>query len=519
MKKVIVLMVLLLCISSVYADQVEIGTVVNHVLSTDIKAFVNGHEIPSMNINGLTAIIVEDLRKYGFEVTWDSSQRRLSVSGEITNQVDPILVEKDSNTIGEVVADVLYTDIKTMINDLEVESFNIGGYTAIYIDALDQLGQVVWDENARKITFTPDKLSTSKRQSSLDINYGDYHTFKAKIIDDEIIYDEAKLGYIDRSNNGYKIYLSLENLYKAFAFTVEKDEDSYKLIKGDYTCIIDIDNGTYTEYYNGIQTRQEFVELHKKNDDLFIVDTDLILGARIYKDYMSEDISFSYQEYEVVDYDKYDIQGELLVLNIDEGQEMIRRNDTYLVPFYDYKNIPFNNTLNVYDELSYYIPLKETDNFELVILGNDHSGKDRRTIYVKSFKDLKPDYKSHVIDKEWPVGYYTFFSLNTPSEGYTETTSNEVVIDGEVRMFYDDYHAVNGDTFEVSIQKFNPIKEVFEQVNVQEVSYKDYHYNGTITLDGGQGLYRIIMTAGVDDSGGDNVDLEALRLFIHFTKL
>lgn len=45
----------------------QVGEIVGQVLATDIKAQVNSSTLASMNIDGLTAVVAEDLRDYGFD--------------------------------------------------------------------------------------------------------------------------------------------------------------------------------------------------------------------------------------------------------------------------------------------------------------------------------------------------------------------------------------------------------------------------------------------------------------------
>jgi hypothetical protein len=45
-----------------FGENIKIGTVINYTVATDITTFINGCEIPSMNIQGRTAIVAEDLR-------------------------------------------------------------------------------------------------------------------------------------------------------------------------------------------------------------------------------------------------------------------------------------------------------------------------------------------------------------------------------------------------------------------------------------------------------------------------
>ena len=51
------------------------GDVVDAVLHTDIVTYINGKPIESYNIKGYTAIKVEDLSSYGFDVEWNGRDR------------------------------------------------------------------------------------------------------------------------------------------------------------------------------------------------------------------------------------------------------------------------------------------------------------------------------------------------------------------------------------------------------------------------------------------------------------
>lgn len=57
----------------------QIGDVIGKVFYTDIVTVLDGKEIPSVNIGGRTAIIVEDLKDYGYDVTWSNETRTLDV--------------------------------------------------------------------------------------------------------------------------------------------------------------------------------------------------------------------------------------------------------------------------------------------------------------------------------------------------------------------------------------------------------------------------------------------------------
>lgn len=133
----------------------KIGDVTGQVLSTDIRAYVNGAEIPSLNLNGYTAVAAEDLREYGFDVAWVPQERKIVIRSSGKNEVHPLPVQKTPRPSGTKLADVLYTDITAYYGDHKIPSFNIGGRTVVTLNDLSAFGNVEWSEKERKISFTP----------------------------------------------------------------------------------------------------------------------------------------------------------------------------------------------------------------------------------------------------------------------------------------------------------------------------------------------------------------------------
>ncbi len=145
MRKILcILICVFLTFGVVYAREGELK-----VYPTDIVAFVDGQTINSYNINGWTGIVAEDLLAYGFSVRWNPDERTLEVGDK-----DGIFENASSHVPSKSEYKVLKTDIKTYVNGREVDSFNIGGYTVIFIDELICYGDVVWNPEKRTISFT-----------------------------------------------------------------------------------------------------------------------------------------------------------------------------------------------------------------------------------------------------------------------------------------------------------------------------------------------------------------------------
>ena len=106
---------MLLCITTnAYAATQKVGAVVGYTLYTDIVTYIDGSPIDSCNINGYTAVAVEDLADYGFSVAWNPEARALDfgVNGTETKaSYSPTKINE--NMVGKRKSPVLHTDIKT----------------------------------------------------------------------------------------------------------------------------------------------------------------------------------------------------------------------------------------------------------------------------------------------------------------------------------------------------------------------------------------------------------------------
>lgn len=137
----------------------NIGDTTGKVLSTDIVTYIDGIEVPSFNIAGRTAVIVENLNAKGlsYGVNYDDASRTLTIAGSDifgTGGRGYFHFEKNTSDypVGTPVMDVLYTDIKTVYGETTLESFNIGGFTCVYADDFAKLcGTYEWDETARTV--------------------------------------------------------------------------------------------------------------------------------------------------------------------------------------------------------------------------------------------------------------------------------------------------------------------------------------------------------------------------------
>ena len=181
LKKVLVLLFLVCFSFGQSALAYRIGARVGKVLATDIVTYIDGVRVPSFNIAGRTAVVVENLnaKTLPFGVSYDDASRTLTIAEEDifgTGGRDFFHFDTDfsANAVGTPVMDVLYTDIKTVFGEAELESFNIGGFTCIYADDLAKLcGSFEWSEAARTVNVyvdekTPSPVTVADAKRALD---------------------------------------------------------------------------------------------------------------------------------------------------------------------------------------------------------------------------------------------------------------------------------------------------------------------------------------------------------------
>lgn len=144
MSLVLICGVMILSVCPVFAQKVAV--------KSDIKAYTDYTPIRSYNIDGYTYVVAEELRNYGFDVIWNNDERALKINRkELTTPIyTKELFDLDSDPVSS--SYLIYpTDIKTYLNDIETNSFNIGGQTVIQIDELSRCGNFEWDAENREV--------------------------------------------------------------------------------------------------------------------------------------------------------------------------------------------------------------------------------------------------------------------------------------------------------------------------------------------------------------------------------
>ncbi len=116
---------------------------------TDIKSYINLSSIPSVNINGETYVLIEELSKYGFEVIWNETDRTLTVN-EGTYIPHHELIDEEVTT-GELSFYARETDIRLIVKDTSLPCLWSEKGIITHFDNLSLFGSVKWYDKERKI--------------------------------------------------------------------------------------------------------------------------------------------------------------------------------------------------------------------------------------------------------------------------------------------------------------------------------------------------------------------------------
>lgn len=159
-------LVLVLCCTACITAQAKVGDVIGAALHTDIVAYINHYAVPSYAVNGQSVIVAEDLRNFGFDVSWNQADRTLNISRNQNVYVNEMQFNKNG-AAGSKFADILETDIRVYANGKLLTSYALNGYTMIPLEELTVFGEVNWVPTERAVKLWVDGLHMRSAKQSL----------------------------------------------------------------------------------------------------------------------------------------------------------------------------------------------------------------------------------------------------------------------------------------------------------------------------------------------------------------
>lgn len=223
MKKIIFACLMCITVSAGLTAYAANGDIAGQIYSTDIIAYIGGNEVPSYNIGGRTAVIIEDLDKseygYPFWFVYDDEKRMLTADGKTPYKTES---KAERGKPGEILGNIYETDITVNLNNHDIKGYNIGGKTAVCIEDIGDMAdspneeygyskfaaKYVWNEKDRTISLDfaglPQTVPGFKMMSQyvftmngnvLTAEYDDMNLFYSEFVD---TYNEDMPKYVIR---------------------------------------------------------------------------------------------------------------------------------------------------------------------------------------------------------------------------------------------------------------------------------------------------------------------------------
>lgn len=263
--------IILMCASTVCA---KTGDIIDHIYSTDIKAYINGVQIPSYCLDGKTAFIIEDITD---NYTYNDDLRTLSCMMYWLND-DSYDVKSD--TVGRILGNVYETDIVTYFRGTEIPCFALNGKMAI---AIEDVGndrewsmygaKYTWDSDARTISLdiifdNQSKARELAREKEVNVFINNYvaEIEKNPIHSDWTAQYYKETGIHEITYNG--TIIGYEHSFNTINF-YEYETGKWKIVSNDAGQIRWFDLPLFTEIIDNqplkIPTVDEWIEYFKMN--------------------------------------------------------------------------------------------------------------------------------------------------------------------------------------------------------------------------------------------------------------
>lgn len=232
----------------------------NSICFTDMRTFIDGNEVPSFCYaagGGKAVIIAEDLKDYGFDVTYDEREHTVYLKRNPLKQPSPIPIDFYRGKNGQKAWSIISgSGIEVVLDDgltkhKLTDIYNVGGYVCLSIDEFKSIYSFVWDANEKAgyidtsvstaVPLIDTELLTSKSAYIMDYNTGDeLYAFDADT--------QKPVASIAKMMSVYVLLDSVKNGELTLDTPVPISENVYNLSRiEDYKMMVNLEyNETYT---------------------------------------------------------------------------------------------------------------------------------------------------------------------------------------------------------------------------------------------------------------------------------
>jgi hypothetical protein len=125
------------------------------VLYTDIRAYINGVELPYYLMDTSTAAVaVTDLTNYGFDLLTNAQAKTVTLTFNPNKVTSALPTVEAAGRVGAQAYRFFSTDWKVYIQGKAVPCYNIAGRLSVAFSALDVFGSRMWDQNTKTTKLT-----------------------------------------------------------------------------------------------------------------------------------------------------------------------------------------------------------------------------------------------------------------------------------------------------------------------------------------------------------------------------
>ncbi len=486
MKRILIIVALALGLFLVPPEAARADAVTGQALSTDIRACINGQVLPCLIIEGRTAIVAEDLRSCGFDVIWSPGERKLEIAENTSRPIDTLAFGLPAcrGVLEGPAQKVLATDIKTFLREKQIDSFNIDGFTAIYLSELAAFGEVQWDPDQREVRFTSNQLSGEAIIEPVeDANLiAEEIDRREGIIDfqgEKQYYQNRPVGY---TRNG-KAMISLDWMADWLGYQIQLNQNSYLTKRGSHSFRVKAAERQAQVFYDGTPVRT--VELNEppafNSTGLYLYSLDLegLFGLDSRWDKEMRQWKVRYADYRIKESGGYQGGSSCKVkagfLELPAGFNIL--------PELSVDNITLTSAggwgSGDGQNFTSIVPLAVfRDNEIQICLGK----KDRILFYKRMI--LRGEPQNHQLEKQGIIGAFTQYSLVKPEQGFSRINQNSFNVEGQVGSTRDN-------VIHIFTSKIDEASGKITELPEQALQLEEQKFSGTVALSAGPGLYRI----------------------------
>ena len=191
---------------------------IGDMYSTDTTAYIDCRQIPVYVFQGYPYVIAEDLNGYGFDIKWSQYENTLYLTYNPAKKYFPYSTVETS-IVNTYAGAVYSSDVKVMLNGVEIPSYSLNGRMLISLDELWRFGKVNWYNDSRTIGVTTHKFI--EKNPDWEILLPPWYIARKAI-------DHAQITFDDCSSWMNEVVYAAEQDMRKYRFSAP--EDYHKLL-------------------------------------------------------------------------------------------------------------------------------------------------------------------------------------------------------------------------------------------------------------------------------------------------